>query len=265
MKLLLLALVLSFSFVSGSIIAKQKIPEAYSDSQSTLIKKIGSGTWSKVYLCQKASGELFVMKKYCVKDEEEIAFLKENGLIPEVFTHYLGNKEEKIGQLSNHPNIVKIEQVVYEPDVAYVFMEFVEGETLGYFTSYSKESRHALVEQFLSAFEHLVSRNIILDDLWSENFILSEDGHLTLIDLGGFDFFGDEFAEEAMSVKHYLHQIEHMIIQLGGDDGNKAIAECSQIIPKALRKEKLNLLHKECLLLWSASIRECMKAKLTFR
>lgn len=220
----------------------------------TLLNQIGKGTSSTVFLSKDSRGELVAVKKYAIAVDEDVSdLLRQNGTSVDAYIKQLAQKELQIGQLTDHPNIVKIREVFFEDSAAYIVMDYVEGKPFGYFEEYPLEIRIILMQQFLSALEHFLSRNIIIDDLWSENILISHDGtHLTLVDLGGNEIIGHD-AE--MPVGHYLEMIESMLVNLGGEEATKVLNDCKHLLPTTLREETISPAHIRVLVCWIEAIK----------
>ena len=120
----------------------------------TLLNEIGKGTYSTVFLSKNSQGELVAVKKYAITDKKIIGLSKQKGISKEAYIKQLAQKELQIGQLTDHPNIVKIREVFFENSSTYIVMDYVEGKTFDYFEKHPLERRVALMQQFLSAIEH---------------------------------------------------------------------------------------------------------------
>ncbi len=212
----------------------------------SFMSKIGEGTHSTVFLSKNDLGELVAVKKYSIDDQKLIELFEQNGVSVSNYLHQLAEKELRIGQLTDHPNIVKIKEAWFESSAAYVVMEYVKGKTFNYFENYPLETRLIFMQQFLSALEHLLSRNIMVDDLWSGNILISEENGLTLIDLGGYEMIDDE---THMPVGHYLDMIENMLRQIGGE-ASKVVDSCEDLLPVTLKDEVLSTAHIDVLIAW---------------
>ncbi len=219
----------------------------------SLLNQIGKGTYSTVFLSKNSRGELVAVKKYAISDESLIALLKKNEISVSAFIEQLAQKELRIGQLTDHPNIVKIREVFFENCTAYVVMDYVQGQTFNFFEKYSSETRVTFMRQFLSAIEHLLLRNIIVDDLWSENILIScNNTHLTLVDVGGSEITNNG---AGMPVGHYLEMIEHMLQSLGGESA-KVLDNCQHFLPPSLREEIISPAHVRILISWIEALQE---------
>lgn len=219
-----------------------------------LLNVIGKGTYSTVFLAKDNRGELAAVKKYAITDEKIIDLLRQNGISVDVYINQLAQKELQIGQLTDHPNIVKVREVFFENSTAYVVMDYVEGKPFDSFEEYSLEVRIIFMQQFLSALEHFLLRNIIIDDLWAENILISTNGtHLTLVDLGGNEIINND-ANQPLG--HYLEMIEHMLESLGGDESAKVLDNCKHFIPAALKEEIIAPAHVRILISWIQALQK---------
>lgn len=210
-----------------------------------IVKEIGRGSYGCVFLCKNHQGQLYAAKQYTVS-EPFIEHLEKLGISASTFINHLASKELEIGQLADHPNIVKIHEVVFEEASAYVIMDYIEGNTLDLSAKFSTKMRTLFMQQFLSAIEHLLLRNIIVDDLWSGNIMIFKET-LTLIDLGGYDFIG---RDADMPLNHYLEGIEDELAHIGQEAAKRAISNCSHLIPADLREETISTSHIRILVYW---------------
>jgi serine/threonine protein kinase len=87
----------------------------------------------------------------------------------------------------NHPNVVKVTDLIDEENIVAIVMEYVEGKTLGELSAEHKfsdeEIRHYL-KQMLQALSYIHKQGLIHRDIKPSNFILGKDGHLKLTDFG---------------------------------------------------------------------------------
>lgn len=221
----------------------------------TLLEQIGKGTYSAVFLAKDASEKQVVIKKYMIYDPAVFSELE--GISPNDYLRALAEKELRIGQLTDHPHIVKIKEMGFEEDLPYIVMDFVEGQTFNPLETYPFEMRIAFMQQLLSAIEHLLLRNIIVDDLWSENIIISpQKTCLTLIDLSGNDMIGEN---ADMPLSHYLDMIEHMLTSIEGT-AVQILNECRHLIPESSRQERISFLHIKPLVYWIKAIQKSLSS-----
>lgn len=218
----------------------------------TFIKQVGKGTYSTVFLAENNFGEQVVIKQYAINDQQMIDLFKKNGINSDAFIQQLAQQEEKVGRLTNHPNIVKVRKVYCEDSTAYIVMDYVKGQSVTSFHDYSLKMRTVLMQQLLSAMEHLLTRNVIIDDLWSGNILIDND-HLTLIDLGGFQVIDDD---ADMPVGDYLEMIESMLTTIGEDAAQRILISNEHLLPQNLRVEIISSSHVEALVSWVEALQE---------
>lgn len=213
----------------------------------TLLNEIAKGSNSTIFLSKDSRGEIVAVKRYAISDEKIITLIEQNGSCVDAYIKELAQKEREIGQLTDHPNIVKIREVFFENSTAYVVMSYVEGKKSDRFEKYPFETRVILMQQLLSAIEHFLLRNIMIDDLRPGNILISHDGtRLTLMDLGRSKRIHHN-AE--MPLGHYLEMIENMLISFG-DEAVKALDNCKHLLPTTLREETLRPAHVRVLISW---------------
>jgi serine/threonine-protein kinase len=96
-------------------------------------------------------------------------------------------REEKIGQKLDHPNVVR----VLKPETKsrmYLVMEFAEGRSLRALMKDRKrvpvEEALSIAKQIVEALVYLHSQGIVHRDLKPDNVIVGQDGHIKLLDFG---------------------------------------------------------------------------------
>lgn len=143
----------------------------------TILKLLGVGEYSKVFLVQKQnSSSLFAMKilKKRELDEKKQKF------------HTIS--EKNILQSSKSPFIVKLKYSFQDTKNLYLVMEFIQGGELlnqlrkqGKFTE--DEAKFYICE-ILLAIEYLHNNGVIYRDLKPENVLIDDEGHIKLTDFG---------------------------------------------------------------------------------
>jgi serine/threonine protein kinase len=124
--------------------------------------------------------------------------------------------------------------------------QYVQGKSFNCLKRYPLKTRVMLIQQFLSGIEHLLEKNIVIDDIRPENIIISNDStRLTLINLGGNELITDT----EMSVGHYLEAIEDMLVSLGGEAA-KVLNNCDHLLPESIKNETLSPAHTKILISW---------------
>lgn len=148
-------------------------------SEFSILKQIGQGSFSKVYLVRKLtgpdSGQLYAMK-----------ILKKAHL--KVKDRQRSKKERDILAQIKHPFIVDLHYAMQSNAKLYLILSWLRAGD--FFSKLStdvmldeKDSRFYLGE-ILLALSHLHSLGIIYRDLKPENILLDDDGHIKLTDFG---------------------------------------------------------------------------------
>jgi serine/threonine protein kinase len=148
------------------------------------VKKLGQGTYGRVYLCKHAdSGKLYVLK------EVDLSMLKP-------FQQEQAVKEIRFLNSFRHPCIIGYDeyfQVKYKGHtILYIVMEYADSGDLGHVIKRAQETKKFLPEeqvldwlvQLCLALKHIHDRKIIHRDLKSENVFLMRDKSVRLGDFG---------------------------------------------------------------------------------
>jgi serine/threonine-protein kinase len=133
-----------------------------------------SGMASIFKATDRASGKTVALKVPHLQYEADIAFYQRF------------EREEKIGQKLDHPNIVRVLSPEKKSRM-YLVMEFAEGKSLRALQGHGKiEVKRALglAAQIASALAYLHSRGIVHRDLKPDNVIVTADGQVKLLDFG---------------------------------------------------------------------------------
>jgi len=139
--------------------------------QFTLIKPLSNGCFGRVGLWADQAGNRFAIKEMLESSVNEF----------------------KIGLALDHPNIVKIHNYVTKVEEVgvrhYLIMEYIDGSTLQKFWSRKQPcvtNPIEMVKQAIDALSHMFKRNIIPDDLHSENVMVTSNGVWKFVDLGHY-------------------------------------------------------------------------------
>lgn len=105
-------------------------------------------------------------------------------------TSIIRKQEAKLMRFLEHPAIPKIVDYVEEEEFCYLIMEYIRGQSLGEILKnkgdFSIEETLRLGNEIAKVLEYLHSRKpaVCYGDLKPDNLMLSENGHLYLVDLG---------------------------------------------------------------------------------
>jgi serine/threonine protein kinase len=141
------------------------------------VRTLGSGAWSAVVeVANVATNERLACKVVSRTN------LTESG------EFRLFEQELRDQQFLNHPNIVRIHDVVFKPDLVFVFLDLCAGGDLLTFLGDKSHLIPSLlkpmVSQILLALDYIHSRGITHRDIKPENILLTEDGNVKLGDFG---------------------------------------------------------------------------------
>uniref|UniRef100_A0A0M3K1X6 MAP/microtubule affinity-regulating kinase 3 n=1 Tax=Anisakis simplex TaxID=6269 RepID=A0A0M3K1X6_ANISI len=141
-----------------------------------LLKTIGKGNFAKVKLAKHIPTGI----------EVAIKIIDKTALNPSSL-HKLF-REVKIMKQLDHPNIVKLYQVMETDQTLYLVMEYASGgEVFDYLVAHGrmkeKEAR-AKFRQIVSAVQYLHQKSIIHRDLKAENLLLDSDMNIKIADFG---------------------------------------------------------------------------------
>ncbi|KAI7882014.1 Pkinase-domain-containing protein [Lichtheimia hyalospora FSU 10163] len=156
----------------------------------TLVSTLGSGSMGKVKLAMhnitqeklavKIVPRTFANEKSSAKDKDE------NREIRTI-------REASIMLLLYHPYIVSLKEMVVLDPYYYLFMEYVGGgQLLDYIISHGRlKEKHArrFARQIVSALDYCHRNSIVHRDLKIENILISQSGHVKIIDFGLSNLF----------------------------------------------------------------------------
>ncbi|XP_029302102.1 MAP/microtubule affinity-regulating kinase 4 isoform X1 [Cottoperca gobio] len=146
-----------------------------------LLKTIGKGNFAKVKLA----------RHILTGREVAIKIIDKTQLNPTSLQKLF--REVRIMKTLNHPNIVKLFEVIETEKTLYLIMEYASGgEVFDYLVSHGrmkeKEAR-AKFRQIVSAVHYCHLKNIVHRDLKAENLLLDADSNIKIADFG----FSNEF------------------------------------------------------------------------
>ncbi|XP_010265374.1 PREDICTED: CBL-interacting serine/threonine-protein kinase 21-like [Nelumbo nucifera] len=142
-----------------------------------LSRTIGEGTFAKVKLALNTSTDQYVAIKIIDKQ-----MVMENKLMEQV------KREISTMKLLNHPNIVRIHEVIATKTKIYIVMEYVSGgqlsDKLSYLKKLSEQEARLYFQQLIDAVEYCHCRGVYHRDLKPENLLLDTKGNLKISDFG---------------------------------------------------------------------------------
>lgn len=141
-----------------------------------MIRTIGKGNFAKVKLAKHLLTGVEVAIK--IIDKTNLSDSSLQKLMREV----------RIMKMMNHPNIVKLYEVIDTESTLYLVMEYAAGgEVFDYLVAHGrmkeKEAR-AKFREILSAVQYCHARGVIHRDLKAENLLLDGDMHIKIADFG---------------------------------------------------------------------------------
>ena len=144
--------------------------------QFTIVKAIGHGAFSDVFLAADTTGRQVVLK--CPHES----------IMGDVSTFDRFRRELEISKHLNHPGIQRPIEFTSDRSRPYMVMEYVDGETLRALLSREKRLPVDKVvdfgQQLASAMGHAHSQGVVHRDLKPENVLVTPDGKLVVTDFG---------------------------------------------------------------------------------
>ncbi|KAF5895635.1 serine/threonine-protein kinase MARK1-like isoform X2, partial [Clarias magur] len=178
---------------SSKLVSRQNLPRCRNSLSSSaddqlphvgnyrLLKTIGKGNFAKVKLARHVLTGREVAVKIIDKTQLNPTSLQK------LF------REVRIMKILNHPNIVKLFEVIETEKTLYLIMEYASGgEVFDYLVAHGrmkeKEAR-AKFRQIVSAVQYCHQKRIVHRDLKAENLLLDADMNIKIADFG----FSNEF------------------------------------------------------------------------
>ena len=144
--------------------------------QFTIVKPIGSGAFSDVFLAEDPSGRKVVLK--CPHES----------IMGDVSTFDRFRRELEISRHLHHPGIQRSIEFTADRSRPYMVMEYVDGETLRAFMTREKrltvDQAVDFGRQLAAAMAYAHSQGVFHRDLKPENILVTPDGRLVVTDFG---------------------------------------------------------------------------------
>ena len=155
-------------------------------------KPIGKGSFSVVYLGKnKITNKEVAIKKISISFDDNVAV-----------EHI--DSEIKIMRKTNHPNIVKLYDHLYDRDGnIYLIMEYCEkGNLSNLLNGKPLKEKYAqkFMRQIVNALEYLFINKIIHRDIKPQNIMVTNDNVLKLSDFGFAKFFKDDIDDMSKTI-----------------------------------------------------------------
>ncbi len=146
-----------------------------------VVREIGSGATSRVYLARDPFREREVAVKVFLFDEQ--ADRQTERMMHKAFL-----AEASLAGKLNHPHIVEIYDAVVEPDHSYLVMEYVPGATLEAHSDVTSllplNKVVEIIFKCIRALEYAQHHGVIHRDIKPGNILLSQDGETKVGDFG---------------------------------------------------------------------------------
>ena len=189
-----------------------KILSNYSDIKDkyNLIDQIGKGGFGQIYLALKKIDKLnsiiydpnenIKQEKYAIKIINKSKIKQKHNL-----TIYRNEIEiSKILQVINHPNIIKIYDILEDIDNVYLIMEYCPLNIIEPI-NFNIKKKYSYIKQIINGVNFLHNLGIIHRDIKPENILCGNDGNFKIIDFGFSDLFSTfEKKKEALGSYGYF-------------------------------------------------------------
>ncbi|GME63224.1 kinase-like protein [Neofusicoccum parvum] len=210
LKLLLPPIFISSQIALASAVPWQCAPGAYSLHNFYPNVTHGTPDPEKANIGEGSSGRVFVdlsaspraIKHFIPESSERELALQEQSIYHEYW----------LGHAMDHPNIARSHELWHEDDEWYMSMELIPFSLLDLldYDAYNDEpwsflSMSCLFWQMLNAVAHVHSLGVAHRDLKVENFMVSHDGTVKLIDFGSASVFRDPVTG------HHVHHMENRV------------------------------------------------------
>ncbi|KAL8158796.1 hypothetical protein V2J09_000333 [Rumex salicifolius] len=150
-----------------------------------LSQTIGEGTFAKVKRARNV-----------INDQQVAIKIIDKNMVLQNKLMYQVQREIRTMKLLNHPNIVRIHEVLASKTKIYIVMEYVAGgqlsDKLSYAEKLSEDEARKLFQQLIDAVEYCHCRGVYHRDLKPQNLLLDNQGNLKVSDFGLSAFWKPE-------------------------------------------------------------------------
>ena len=157
-----------------------------------IIRELGRGGIATVYLVRdRKTGRYYALKKL------NNTLLKNHKFVKRFL------REAQIGKILNHPNIVKVFDVIEEGDDIYILMEYIDGKTLSQFMNEKKlmdfKTVKYIVISILKALSYANKRGLVAHrDIKPSNIMIDKDGNVKVMDFGIAKVVGSHLTQSTL-------------------------------------------------------------------
>lgn len=175
-----------------------------------IVKCIGSGSFSKVYL----GVDVTTRKKYAIKRIKLKELCRSSSGIAQL------EREIRLMRTFNYKNILKLYEVLHveATHYAYLVLEYAEKGSLGALLEkdvhFTHRSVFSIMKQILGALKHLHDSGFVHQDIKPGNILIDENGRAILADFG----IGHSFQSAAMVVGSPAFQAPECLDDSSSDD-----------------------------------------------
>ena len=159
--------------------AEEAIRKVKKVNEYILVKKIGSGSFSNVYFAFDANNNEYAVKRINLKD-----LCRTTSGVAQL------EREVRLMQLFEHPNILKIKEVLNadEKHHVYLVLEYAKKGCLGSFIERGQRLNDgcifSIMKQVVLALKYLHEKGYVHQDVKPGNILLDENGRAILADFG---------------------------------------------------------------------------------
>jgi serine/threonine protein kinase len=144
-----------------------------------VVSTLGTGAHSTILQVRRnADFKNYALKVVKIDGEEEMKFLDQ------------ARHEFRVAQMLDHPNLIKVYALetardwLFRVRKAHLLIEYVEGKTLDTFPRFPIPKLVQIFERVAAGMVHMHRRNVCHSDLKPLNIMLSNRGHVKIIDYG---------------------------------------------------------------------------------